>query len=91
MRVHFYSAVEADDGKHLGDWSTDPENGVFPQVPRIGDTVWLETDEAELTKFVVKDVHWEFKNRRVLGTRVPPRVGAEVYVSLFDIHSREGK
>lgn len=84
MRVYFYSADDKDDGEHLGAWYTDIERGNFPQVPRVGDIVWLETREIRLKKFLVKEVHWSFKNAPILSETPIPSVGAEVYVDALD-------
>jgi hypothetical protein len=83
MRIYFYSGEEKDDGTHLGTWYTEPDYGNYPQVPRIGDTVWLETKEIKLGKFVVTDVHWSFKNQAVFSEQPIPNVSAEVYVKRY--------
>ena len=83
MNVSFWSAVPADDGKHLGTWYTDTDSNLprFPQVPRAGEIVWLETNEIKLGCFRVDHVEWSFKNNRILNEETPmPRVSCEVYV-----------
>jgi hypothetical protein len=98
MNVSFWSAVPDDDGEHLGTWYTDTDANVpkFPQVPREGEIVWLETKEIKLGRFRVHHVEWSFKNRAILNEIPIASVGCEVYVEPADrrepqLHTPENK
>lgn len=73
MNVQFWLADE--DNSHLGTWWEDEH----PQVPRIGDKVWLETDKLPLQLFNVVNVEWSFKDRR-MGIGMDRSIKAEVHV-----------
>ena len=71
MTVHLYGA----DGESLGAWY--PEDDQV-QVPRKGDTVWIETDTIKFDRWRVVRVEWAFVNKRDFGgTR---RISVEVHV-----------
>lgn len=57
MNVQFWLADE--DNTHLGTWWHDEH----AQVPRVGDDVWLETEELNLQRFKVVGVQWSFRAR----------------------------
>lgn len=72
--------VNSNDVSHW--WPVDDHS----QVPRKGDTVWLETDSVNLQKFSVEDVQWSFKDK-ALGISRHRQCGVEVWVKPIENQS----
>ena len=49
------------------------------QVPRIGDSVWIQTDKTPHSKWRVKDVQWSIRSYQ-LGISRSRIMNAEVWV-----------
>lgn len=73
MTIHIY---HADTNEHLGSWY--PESDQM-QVPRKGDTVWIEDDTRPFDRWKVTDVQWSLHNKSI-GISRSRYVAVEVHV-----------